>query len=290
MANRTWKGGKVGAVGDWAQADNWVELAVPANGDDVRIPKTATVALDGGNYTATLLASFTVEKGCPIAIGSDATKLRLDADTWRIAGTGQKFIEINNPTSDVLVTQSGADSGSRHGTNITGAGIARLVVHAESGATVGVADGAFETCTCSEIAVDGGSVEVGEGVTKVGGGAPNINVDSGSVEAYCAVGSVWNNDQFTHHAGTSTAVYANGGTTKINSSGTPSLIMLNGARLEMGPAAANPTDFQIFGRGWHVEDPFGRITSAWEFHQSSPWHSGTARVPANKAWTPGAIA
>jgi len=289
MATKIWVGGTTGNTTTWATAGNWSPANAPATGDDVIVPANAAYAIAGADVSAALLLSFQIEKGCTVAIGSATTPLKIDADAIRLAGVGQQFLDLNNPTSDVIVTQAAGDSNYRSGLNITGAGIAKLSVTLDSDQTVGVATAGGETCTCSAFAISGsGSVEIGEGVSKVGGGAPDVSLVGGTVEAWCDLASVVTGGTFTHQVGDSTSITSLGGVLTINSAGTATLIVLAGGTLTMGPSAGTLTALQINGKGWTVNDPFGIITAAWEFVQCSPW-DGVATVPANLQWTPAAI-
>jgi len=280
---------------DYNVTDNWSLEAIPVNGDDVRIPSHVTDSiLYGLDQHTVLLSSFRREEGCTVAIGSVNQPLHIDADTVVLAGTGQAFIKIDNPTSDVIVTESGGSSGGAYGTNLTGAGIAKLTVELDdSSQTLGIAALAGETATVTAIAISGdGEVVVGSGVTKVGGGDVTIiDLVSGTLETHCAVATVNTGGTYTHHSGAiSTSLNITGGQTTYNSSGTPAQIILNaGATLTMGPSAANPTTFRIRGSSWTINDRFGRITSQWNFDFCSPG-DGLMKVAKNKGWTPSAVA
>lgn len=274
---------------DYNTALNWSLDAVPVTTNEVIIPvNAANNIVYGLDQSSVLLASFARTKGCTKTIGNANAPLQIDADAVHLAGTGLAFIEISNPTSDVVITEAGGGGNGVYGTNITGSEIETIVVDLTSSQSVGIATQVGEAADPDDILISGGgTVVVGAGVT----GAPNIeHMGSGTVESYCAVDAVNTKGTYKQHDGAIAALTIIAGQTTYNSDDAATTIILNsGAHLTMGPSAANPTTVRIRGKGWTLNDIHGRITSKHNFDGCSPG-DGRMNTAPTKGWTPSAVA
>jgi len=279
---------------DYNVAANYSGGAVPGTADNLRIPKWATdgilYGLDG-DYAGTehLLKSFTMDDGCSIAIGNKEKSLYLDIDAggMKLAGTGQIFIKVKeDPGATVRITEAGATAGGSPGCNLVGVIDQSISIKIASGQSVGL--GVDATTRVTDVQMDGGGeLRIGTLLTK-STGTPSLELLSGTAYTESALTTITSYGTLYREAGTVTTLYVYAGTCYNNSADAPTTIVVGQATFIMGPHAAQPTTFQIYGKNWNISDIHGTITNDWDFYQCSPG-DGRLTLAKHKRWTPTAI-
>jgi len=190
-------------------AGNWSPSGVPVSTDSIIYPKGATVAATGYNASAILLAAWTKEAGCAIAIGSQAVPMHIDADAVYYYGTGATYLQVDNCAA--ISADQGDDL------YLSGASVTLLTANIARGATLEIANLTSQTFACTTISLSGaGEAILGAGVTMT-----TLN----SSLATCANSSAattinHSGGVFTHKAGAVTTVNSSYGTFKLDGTGT----------------------------------------------------------------------
>jgi hypothetical protein len=162
--------------GDWNTAANWSGGAVPVNGDAVTIDgRGAAAVVYGLNQSAVTLASLTIKLANGNNVGTTTSKLRVGAtvcnvgekatDGSRQAGTA--LVNLDFGTAQTTCTVYGSKNTGTSGLEpvmLAGSHADNaLVVH---DGIVGVATNLpGDTATFATVTVDGGTVNLGAGVT-----------------------------------------------------------------------------------------------------------------------------
>jgi hypothetical protein len=231
MATRTWTGD---IDGDWADAGNWLEAAVPVNADDVYIPQGTPDIDEGLGQSAVTLTSLTIEAGSG-KIGTAAAYLEISAttvnvnrrlDTTSVTPAGR--IKLKGVYTTVNVhdgATSPADTGFQSVMLASGGTIGTVNVQ---GGKVGIATAtATETTTVTTLNVTKGqnitvdpAVTIGQGAT-----VTNLNTFTGVTVANnsnntVAAAKVNGGDYTVNGNGAHTALTVFGGTCKYNGTGT----------------------------------------------------------------------
>lgn len=203
--------------------------AIPATGDDVVIPATATQAITSGlDQSGVAIADFLV-KGFAGAIGSKTGYLLIDPDRFEFDSEGESFINIGSANINVEVhATADADEGER-GLYLLGSNIATLSVR---DGDVGVAVQGGETSTVATIRVvgEGASVWLGDDVSLttfsqsagdnlLNCAATTVNMDGGEIR--------------TEGEGAITTFNANFGQATLNSVGAVGTLVLDGGDVDM---------------------------------------------------------
>ena len=98
MATNRWIGGTSGNETTYTTAANWSLGSAPAGTNDVIIPKDAAYNITGSDQSSTALASFTIEDGCGITIGTGAVPLLIQATVCTLGNSGTVNIGGTIPT------------------------------------------------------------------------------------------------------------------------------------------------------------------------------------------------
>jgi hypothetical protein len=268
--------------GDWSNAANWAEGAVPVDADAVVIDRGAFDIIDGLNQTAIELlsldikASFTGTIGRPKQHPSLYPEYRTDylviaATTINIgygSGNGSGRIKLNceaeaitlNVYSTGTSKEQGLPSVQFKGTN------AANVVNVYNG-DVGIATFSGETSTVVTLRQSGGIVNCSSGVTlttidKVGG---TLFTDSAATTVTNAGGDA------TLNSGAHTTITVREGSLKYNSTGTiTTLTVYAGATADFrGINKARTVTNAVVTAGATVRDPNRTVTvtNGWDLYQ-----------------------
>lgn len=116
MATRTWNGS---ASGVWTNTANWDETTVPVNGDEVYIV-SGSVDIDGIDQSSIALDKLVVGSQYTGTIGSNSTKLQIDATDFDYASSGTStYISGTFTTVTVQNTSTDANALNLYGSSDT---------------------------------------------------------------------------------------------------------------------------------------------------------------------------
>jgi len=234
---------------------NW-SGSKPATGDTAIMPDGNTVAVAGADVTAYELAEWTVRAGYSGTIGSRTagaiTNLQVDADTVNLAGSGTAYINLTGvATCNVTAAAAGSPSTGLYGLTLSGATIGTLKIDLDSGQSVGVAALAGQTCTATNIDIDGaGTVVLGSGLTTT-----TVTIaGTGTVYIDCAYTTLTISGSPTvyQRSGTGTTLLAYGGRFYNNtSSAITTTSVFDGASVILtdGPQDREMTNINVYGDG-----------------------------------------
>lgn len=231
MADKVW----VGTTGDLGTAGNWSPSGVPAAGDNVYIPAgSGSITGSSALSTASLsgaLGTVEVEAGYTGTIGSRTSYMVLSAGTFRFAGKGTSYVnlEASAISPDIRAT---ATPTSSDGVGLYLKGSALATLSAVGDCAIGLAYFGGETSTVTTARVVGPSARltIGAGVT-----ATTIQVLSGTgtVKAGCTTLDVQGGMVTTLGSGAITTVTVDAGTANLNSSGTITTLTQTGGSVDM---------------------------------------------------------
>ena len=257
---------------DYGTAENWDVKKVPVSTDSVIIPDSDYSILYGLEQSAVLLASFVVDIKSKSAqkIGQKDEYLHIDADTVQYHSVGRSFIEIDNMTSDMVITKCGrSNTDGTYGLNLKGSNAGRDI-HATLGSSqsMGIAYQEGESCTFVELLVAGGSVYVGDttGMT--------IIVASRGCNLYCKEDldtSLDVKEAIAHVLeGTPAIITARDGQIFMYATGThPQFHLYGASRLDFTmdnrPKTVSLCD--VYSESVQIKDPNGVVTwsNGWDF-------------------------
>ncbi len=301
---------------DWMVDANFDPEQVPVENDTIRIPSWATGAISYGlrsndefiDWTAgsiPKLGGFVSELGNSVIIGNSRQPLMiaLDGDDEgndiRLAGTGQKFLELEDTlaanTTDIFINESAPSSGEVPGTSLSATSTTvdwSIYIRLPIGGSVGLAALAGEAMKVNVVNLEGtGTVFIGSGCT----GSPVPTVVSGILHTYCTLGNVISDGTWTHYSGDSGTIDLQGGITTLLSE---DLTLQAGeftvnafVQLNIGPYCAktqgNIVNVKVYGAQWILRDPWAIVTE-WEFYDCQPG-DGQVTFPKNRQLTVAAI-
>lgn len=193
MATRTWTGTSSTA---WVTAGNWLEGAVPVNGDDVVFDWNATQSVAGSDQSAVTLASLKIFQtfgSSSILFGSNTTPLKVGVSGRVDIGlpsqspataSGSQRINLDfaatSPTSvNVINSASASADTGKEVVRIKGSALTNPIN--VLGGTVGFATNSGDTATITTINVKSGTCNVGSGCTLT-----NLYCNGGTVTLNCA--------------------------------------------------------------------------------------------------------
>lgn len=213
-----------------AQDDKHVTLtAIPATGDDVRIPSASTQAITSGlDQSGVAIGDFIVESGYTKAIATADAPLQIDPDRFEFSGEGESHIDVGaaNITLQVFATTN-PNEGER-GLYLVGSNIAALVVQ---GGAVGLAalNGQTSTVATARVMQSGASLWLGEGCTTT-----LVEVLGGECVQRCAstTTKLFAGQLTTEEEGTIGTLSVYAGTATLNSAGTITTLNAEGATLD----------------------------------------------------------
>jgi hypothetical protein len=243
MATKVWVGTDAGNEGDWDTAANWSPSGVPIAADDVVLANSSQDVLSGLDQSAVALTSITIDQSYTGRIGTlQSSFLQIAASTavigqsrtttGTLTGSTRLNLDFGSSTAcDIQVynTARTAQDQNRQPLRIIGSNASHtLQVY---GGSLAVSDDNDDSSQLSSITVNGGSCNIGQGVTlatlKTTGGATNIQSSvttltskGGTVNFYDGVSAstittltVSNEGIFNHYgSGTITTANAEGGT------------------------------------------------------------------------------
>jgi hypothetical protein len=243
MATKVWVGTDAGNEGDWDTAANWSPSGVPIASDDVVLANSSQDVLSGLDQSAVALTSITIDQSYTGLIGTLQSDFLQVAASTAVIGqsrtttgtlTGSKRLNLDFGTStacDIQVYNTArlAQDQNRQPLRIKAVN-ASTTLQVYSG-QLAVSDDNSDSSTLSSIVVNGGSVNVGQGVTlttlESTGGATSTQsscttctIKGGSVNFYDGIAAstittltVSDTGTFNHYgSGTITTANANGGT------------------------------------------------------------------------------
>jgi len=276
MASKIWDG--ISTPGDWSVAANWVPSGVPVATDDVSIPAGSNAITAGLDQSAVALGEVTVEKGYSAAIGLATSYLKLDPNSFRFAGTGESYIDLEtSPTTInpvILATKSNVTAGKR-GLYLLGDDIGTLEVY---GGIVGLAAQLGETTTVATLRLlgSGANVWIGNGVTLT-----TLDVFKGQAELKPALTTlnVHAGKVVTEEDGTITTATVRGGELVCNSSGTITTLNIEGGIVDFiqaGKARTVSNTKQNPGSTLIIDEAIVTITT--HVNADEPYRSVLSRI------------
>ena len=243
MANKEWIGTDSGNEGDWDTAANWSPSGVPIAADDVIIANSSQDILTGLDQSAIALNSITIDQSYTGVIGTLASDFLQIASSIAIIGqsrtstgtlTGSSRLNIDFGSStacDIQVynTARNARDQNRQPLRIIGVNASHTLQ--VFGGQLSVSDDNSNSSQLSDITINSGSVNIGQGVTlatlKTTGGSTAIQSSvttctckGGTLNFYDGISAstittltVSNGGIFNHYgSGTITTANADGGT------------------------------------------------------------------------------
>ncbi len=266
MATRYWDGSTDGDVTD---DTNW--SGAVAIGDDLVVPVSATVNIDGGTL-AESLNSFTVEDGCTITIGSNTggvisplilTIGNAAPKALVLGGTGVTYIELATANMDTINVRR-AGSSRTDGINplnisVDTITVTDLNIRPTGTAFIGVAAQPGQTGIFTNINVSSGKTYIGAGATFV-----TINQDNGTVyNSSTDPASTLNLYGGLHYNldGVITTINLYAGTVYYTAGGTIATLSLYGGTFDMNQAPATTiTNAVPIYKGASFLDPQQKVT------------------------------
>lgn len=194
MATRQWKGTDVSVPTDFDDTDNWVQAAVPVNGDDAYFDENSAGAggVAGEDKSAITLASLNVKMTNLYPVGTNGTPLKIKTAICNIgdpsqsattaAGTGRVNLDLSTTALTLNIKDSAAASTD------TGKEPVRVkcvnaanIVNASGGRSGIATDAIGDVATVGTINVTGSNAvfNIGTGTTYT-----NLNISAGTVKAY----------------------------------------------------------------------------------------------------------
>lgn len=231
MADKVW----VGTTSNLATASNWSPSGVPASGDNVYIPAGSGPIAGGTTLsTATLsgsLGTVEIEAGYTGTIGSKDAYVVWTPTTFRFAGTGTSYINIEAAaiSPDIRATgQSSSSDGA--GLYLKGSAIATLSVVGTC--SIGVAFFGGETSTVTTARVVGSNAKL---IVGIGTTLTTLQILNGTttLKAACTTLDVQGGTATTLGAGAITTVTIDAGTAYLNASGTITTLTQAGGTVDM---------------------------------------------------------
>ena len=229
MPQNYWTGG---ASSDPTAGGNWSTASAPAAGEDVIVPASATVNMDGGDIaTGAELESFTVEDGCTITIGSATSYLQVDlasGKVYRFGGTGISYIQPTGVNATYRITNAATQTatGSPGLWLRTGEATSGMFVDCSSNSPhIGLAATPGDTGVFNNIQITAGTVTIGAGATITNltnrGGVVNMNVQAATSFIQFSGTTNWDG------AGTNPAITVKGGVINYSATATVTALVVN---------------------------------------------------------------
>ena len=256
---------------------NWSLQAIPVNTNDVIIPYYASNDIYGYDASGIEHASFTVEDGCPIAIGSPLKYLSIEVSTtgtFTLGGLGLSYINSTCSDNDgVMSVRNAGTGGGDYGSslNLDGDGIHTVTIDAPGNAKIGLGVlGSSSMSIVAQVIIRNGIVELGT-ITS----SPNLTIYAGRVTLKSALTTV------TVHGG---ILYHNKGsitTMSVRTNGT-----VDASRDQTAKTITNTSVF----RGSTLNDPLGvyTFTNGIDYQYCDLGDAEVKHGP-HRTWTPSAI-
>jgi len=219
-----------GAVDPDSRDDKHLTLtAIPAAGDDVRIPAKSTQAITAGlDQSGVAIADFIVEKGFSKAIAGEDAYLQIDCDRFEFSGLGESYIDLGSANISPQVFDTAAGGEGERGLYLLGSNLATLAVQSGS---VGVAvnHGELSTLAAVNAIGEGASAWLGAGVTLT-----TWRQLAGDHILRCAAttANVFDGLLTTEEEGAITNLNAYGGQVISNSAGTVANVLIQGGEVD----------------------------------------------------------
>ena len=260
-----WDG--VNADYDYDHVDNWVLNGPPVSTDAVIFPPMAHADgtdVDGDDYDAALLASFTIMDGCYVDIGVATTGapvyLQIDADAVTLEPAGTILLDIDNCAAISVRDCKSTSLAGTYGLYLIGTGNTILNVLSTNTGDISIAALAGETAAFTTISIAGGDVTIGSGVTMT-----TLNVSGGTViNSSAATTVIVYGGTYTHNGGAVGALNCIGGTTYINATETITVINVHAdATIDFSKDMRTKTVSLPFNvaKGATIRDPYDVVTS-----------------------------
>jgi hypothetical protein len=180
MADKIW----IGTDGVWTTAGNWSPSGVPASSDDVYIV-SGSDDITGSDQSAVTLGRLVVGQQFTGSIGTNGTKLQINATNFDYSGTGPStYIEGTFATLTVQNTSTEATALNLSGDSDT---ITTLRILGGRG-TINVASSCNIVTTIEQIGAEGVTTNIADSTTI--GGSCTLTMDSGKFELNQAVPTI----------------------------------------------------------------------------------------------------
>jgi hypothetical protein len=274
MAENVWQG----TTTNPATVTNWSLGHVPADGEPVRIPATATFGLIGYDFTASATIqtpNVVVEEGCTVTLGTSTATLHFDLKdgasyyTANLGGTGTSFLQIDNADS-INITNAASGTTGTYGLTLTGvndsATLAKINIRCPATAKISIGTSVAGSCEANSITVAGGIVAIRSGVVAYdGAAAPSLTMSGGTVTTNCPLATVTKyGGILTTQAGAIASLAGNGGNTYHTSTGTLTAGVIGGTEIfdcSSDLRAKTITSFTVQGSSATYKDPNKVITN-----------------------------
>lgn len=246
MGSLQWIGTDSGNEGDWATAANWSTGAVPIAGDDVIIANSSQDILTNLDQSAVALNSITIDQSYTGLIGTSASDFLQVAASTAVIGqartttgtlTGSKRLNLDFGSStacDIQVYNSARTAQDQNRQPLRLKAVNASSTLSVYGGSVALSDDNTDSSTLSSITVNGGSLNVGQGVTlttlTTNGGVTNIQ--SAVTTVSCKRGTVNHYDGISANAITTLTV-SDDGIFNHYASGTVTTANVNGGTLDL---------------------------------------------------------
>lgn len=224
MADITWLGADATSPTDFDTSTNWEGGVVPGAGDtlifspDYNNPLTTNM-----DHGTTAFSEIIVRSGYSSDIGTNASPLKGSFSKFQYHGSGKIWVDFSDASGiDPVVTKSAPFNQGKYSVNMKG----NIDVLTVSGGSVAVAPGQGDAATIATLTVSGGRVDASSRVTSL----TTINQSGGKVFTHCDVGTakVMSGDFYTFDAAAiTTSLTQFGGVSRLNGSGTVTLLSLH---------------------------------------------------------------
>ncbi len=189
MATKYWDGG--GAAGDFDDANNWSDNAIPVGGDTL-IFSDNSEDITGGDFSAVTSASTIIIVGnlWTGEFGSSGSYLKINCGTFEYSGKGKaSYVEFNSAVTTVSIAETGSGSTALNlgGTStittlrIVGGSGTINATGARTITTVEIFGARSVILDLSSVAISGTTLRMDSGSISIGDSFTNIEVSGGSL-------------------------------------------------------------------------------------------------------------
>lgn len=292
MANKTWDGG--GTANDWSSAANWDSDTAPVSTDTVILENFNEDITAGLGQSAVTLTELDIARSWLGDIGSATAFLQISATNFQLgrtlglgtpAGSDRIKIDFGSNATDAVIYHTATTSADTDKEPARFKGSSASNVFTIRGGTVGLGtDDPDDSCTCSELNVFAGTVNVGESasVTKInqdGGtlrlrnGATTVVQRGGTLRAFGSSGFTTLDlregaEMINEDGGNITTATIAKGAFLEQSSDALTITTLNGygvLDLTNMRGALTVTTFNVLDPEFELIDPFERLASSTAF-------------------------
>ncbi len=300
MATIIWDG--TDGDNDWTAAGNFVGGVAPANADGIICPpmeNASTTDVNGVDDSSVLLVDFVIMKGSYINIGSTGitiTYLQIDSDAVDIDSGGIVCLDVDNCGGAIVVHDCASDStAGEYGLYLMGTAIDEIHIESTCSGDVSLAAEADGAMLVDAITINGGNVDIGNGVEKKATGAiVTVDVGGGVVTSRSAVATLTvTGGTYTQVEGAVAALNVDGGTVYWNTIATATTITVKSEGVldfsQDGAAKTVTNPIEVFA-GATIIDPDGVVASLVLDCNGCTIDEINLTSPPNTRWTRAAVA